>query len=208
MQRRETRRAARLLRKDPRLAQLIKRIGPFCPVVTHDPFLALVGSVLHQQVSMSAAAAIQRRLRALCDHRLTPARILRWSTSDLRGAGLSRQKAEYVRNIAEAFSTRQLTARKLRRMSDDEVVAAATAIKGVGRWTAEMLLIFCLERPDVWPMDDFGLRKAVQNLLGLAELPRPAAIRNLADPWRPYRTHATWYLWRSLDGPRPPAVTL
>jgi DNA-3-methyladenine glycosylase II len=196
-----------LRRADARLARLIERVGPFCPVVTRDPFLALVGSVIHQQVSMSAAAAIHRRLRGLCDQRLTPAGVLRLDPADLRGAGLSRQKAEYVHNVAAAFATRTLTAAKLRRMSDEEVIGAATAVKGVGRWTAEMLLIFCLERPNVWPVDDFGLRKAVRNFFGLTEIPAPAAIRDLADPWRPYRSYATWYLWRSLEGPRMPSVS-
>jgi DNA-3-methyladenine glycosylase II len=189
------------------MAHLVERVGPFCPVVVRDPFLALVGSIIHQQVSMSAAAAIRRRLCGLCDHRLTPAGVLRLSTADLRGAGLSRQKAEYVGNVAEAFATGTLTAARLRRMPDEEVIGATTAIKGVGRWTAEMLLIFCLERPDVWPVDDFGLRKAARNFFGLPEAPTPAALRDLGDPWRPYRSYATWYLWRSLEGPLVPAVS-
>jgi DNA-3-methyladenine glycosylase II len=209
----ETRRRTALLatrylrRADVRLARLIERIGPYCPVITSDPLVALVGSIIHQQVSMSAAAAIRRRLRKLCGGRLTAPRILRMSVEELRAVGLSRQKAAYVRNIAEAFVVHTLTAARLRRMSDDEVIAATTALKGVGRWTAEMLLIFCLERPDIWPVDDFGLRKAAQLFFGLSEMPTPAAIRHLADPWRPYRSYATWYLWRSLDGPIAPRIS-
>jgi len=191
---------------DERLARLIERIGPFSPAITPSPFVALVGSIIHQQVSMSAGRAIGRRFRSLCAGRLTPPRVLSCTADQLRAVGLSRQKAAYIRNIAEAFAARTLTAARLRRMSDDEVIEATTALKGVGRWTAEMLLIFCLERPDVWPVDDFGLRKAVQLFAGLAELPAPNAIRDLADPWRPYRTYATWYLWRSLDGPVLPAI--
>lgn len=155
---------------------------------------------------MSAAAAIQRRLRAACGGRVTPAALLCLDGEALRALGLSRQKAEYVRNVADAFSSRQLTAARLRRMTDEEVIAATTAIRGVGRWTAEMLLIFCLERPDVWPVDDFGLRTAVGRFLGLSETPPPSAIRDVADPWRPYRSYATWYLWRSLQGPVAPRI--
>ena len=145
----------------------------------------------------------------LCPRRrLTPAAIMALDHDTLRAAGLSRQKAAYVRNMAEAFASRELSAAKLRRMSDDEVVEATTRIKGVGRWTAEMLLIFCLERPDVWPVDDLGLRKAVRNFLAMTEMPRPAEIQAVADPWRPYRSYATWYLWRSLEGPLMPGVAL
>jgi DNA-3-methyladenine glycosylase II len=195
-----------LCRADARLARLIRRVGPYCPAITRDPFLALVGSVVHQQVSMSAAAAILTRLRHLCGGRLTPAAILRRDEDELRTAGLSRQKAAYLRNIADAFGSRTLTSAKLRRMSDEEVIRAATAIKGVGRWTAEMLLIFCLQRPDVWPVDDFGLRKALRDFLGWSEVPAPATVGEVGDRWRPYRSYATWYLWRSLEGPIPPRV--
>jgi DNA-3-methyladenine glycosylase II len=208
--RRAARAAARHLRRvDPRFGVLIDHIGPHALIVTRDPFLALAGSIIQQQVSMAAAAAIQRRVRALCPrNRLTPRSVMSLSLDELRAAGLSRQKSQYLHNIAEAFASRRLTPAKLRRMSDDDVIAATTLIKGVGRWTAEMLLIFCLERPDVWPVDDLGLRKAVGRFFDLPELPTPAAIRDVADPWRPYRSYATWYLWRSLEGPLMPGVAL
>jgi len=197
-----------LRRVSSRLGALIDRIGPHRPIITSNPFAALIGSIVHQQVSMSAGTAIYRRVVDRCARRrLTPPALLAVSEAELRGAGLSRQKAAYVRNIADAFVSRTLTPAKLRRMSDEDVVAATTQIKGVGRWTAEMLLIFCLERPDVWPVDDFGLKKAVRNFLGHAELPSTTAMNELAEPWRPYRSYATWYLWRSLEGPLLPAVT-
>ena len=202
--------ALRHLRQaDARLGRLIERIGPYRPVICRDPFVALISSVIQQQVSMPAAATIEKRVRALCPRgRLTSAALLALSEQELRGAGLSRQKAAYVRNVADAFASRTLTPARLRRMSDAEVVEATTRLKGIGRWTAEMLLIFCLERADVWPVDDLGLRKAVQNFLGLGEMPRPAAIEDVADGWRPYRSYATWYLWRSLEGPLMPGVAL
>jgi DNA-3-methyladenine glycosylase II len=197
-----------LARRDRRLAALIRRIGPYRPARTANPFLALVGSILHQQVSMSAAAAVYRRLKALCPRgRMTPAAVLTIGDDALRAAGLSRQKVQYVRGLAQAFASGELTATKLRRMSDDEVIEATTRLKGVGRWTAEMLLLFCLGRPDVWPSDDLGLRRAAQLFLQRDEPPTAAALRALGEPWRPYRSYATWYLWRSLDKPLQPAIT-
>lgn len=209
---RQRRRAAQAARRhlrqvDPRLRRLIDQIGPHRPQITPDPFRALLGSIIHQQVSMNAAAAIQRRVRDLCPRgRPTPTTLLALRENQLRGAGLSRQKVKYVRNVATEFAARRLTAAKLVAWSDEEVIAATMRIKGVGRWTAEMLLIFCLERPDVWPVDDFGLRKAVRGLLGLKDLPAAATLHELAEPWRPYRSYATWYLWRSLDGPLMPGI--
>ena len=198
-----------LTRANPRLGALIRRIGPHRPIITSDPFVALVGSILQQQISMSAAAAVQKRVRALCPRgRITPAAILELSEADLRGAGLSRQKTKYLRSLAEYYACGALSARKLRAMTDEEVIAVTTLVKGVGRWTAEMLLIFCLERPDVWPIDDLGLRKAVRDFLGLDDLPDAKTMQAAGEPCRPYRTYASWYLWRSLEGPFMPGVAL
>jgi DNA-3-methyladenine glycosylase II len=200
---------AHLRAADARLAATIARIGPYAPVYTPHPFTALVGSIVHQQVSMAAAKSMLRKLRALCPGpRITPAGLLRLSAADLRTAGISRQKAAYLHSLAEEFAARRLTPAKLRRMGDEEVIAAVTRVKGVGRWTAEMLLIFSLARPDVWPIDDLGLRKAARNLLGRSEIPSPAELNALAEPWRPYRSIATWYLWRSLENPVPPSIEL
>ncbi len=198
---RATSAALRHLRQaDARLGAIVDRVGPYRLDITPDPFIALIGSIVHQQVSMSAAATIYRRLRALCPrNRLSPPAVLKLDHEHLRSAGLSRQKAAYIHGLAETFTARTLTAAKLRRMSDDEVLVAAMQLKGVGRWTAEMLLIFCLDRPDVWPVDDLGLKKAVGRLLGVDGFPPVDAMHALAEPWRPYRTFATWYLWRSLD---------
>ena len=202
--------AARYLsRQDPRLAAIIKHIGPHRPIITPNPFVALVGAILQQQVSMSAAAAMHRRLKGLCPRgRITPPAILLLDGDELRGAGLSRQKARYVRDLAQAFASGTLSSRRLRRMSDEQVIDTTTQVKGVGRWTAEMLLIFCLERPDVWPIDDLGLRKAVRQFLQLDDMPDPPTLGQLAEPWRPYRSYATWYLWRSLEGPLMPGMAL
>ncbi len=212
IQRAATARAAvrHLTRANPRLGTLIKKIGPHRPIITPNPFVALVGSIIQQQISMGAAAAVQKRINALCPPRgrVTPAAILNLKDDALRGAGLSRQKTRYIRSLAEHFASGELNSRNLRKMADDEVIAATTRVKGVGRWTAEMLLIFCLERPDVWPIDDLGLRKAVRDFLELDDLPEVKTMQTVGEPWRPYRTYASWYLWRSLEGPFMPGVAL
>lgn len=191
----------------PELATLAAHIGPYEPKVTANPFVALLGSITHQQVSMAAGTTIFNRLLDLCPRRrLTPAAIQALDDPTLRTAGLSRQKVAYIRNIADEFASGRLTAAKLRRMPDEDVIAATTQIKGVGRWTAEMLLIFSLQRPDVWPVDDLGLRNAVQRHLRVTAPLKPAELTALAEPWRPYRTVATWYLWRSLENPVAPGI--
>lgn len=208
--RREARAAIRHLRAArPSLAEIIARVGAHRLVITPNPFVALIGSITQQQVSMTSAAALYRRLRDRCPgRRVTPSAVLALDEQTLRGIGFSRQKAAYARNTARAFVERQLVGARLRRMPDEEVIRETTRIKGVGRWTAEMLLIFCLERPDVWPIDDLGLRRAVQHYLALPELPDATTMNALAGPWRPYRTYASWYLWRSLEGPLMPGIAL
>ena len=121
--------------------------------------------------------------------------------AQLRAAGLSRQKIKAVRSVAEAFAARLVTNRALRAMDDDAVVAAVTQIHGIGEWTAHMLLMFSLGRPDVLPVGDYGVRKGAMRLYGLRELPKPRELVALAEPWRPYRSMASWYLWRAVDEP-------
>ena len=196
-----------LSRRDPRFARLVRGVGSYAPRLTASPFQALIGAIVHQQVSMAAAATIRARLRGACPRgRISPRAILALDEAALRGVGLSRQKAGYVRNVAERFASGELSKPKLQRMSDEEVIATTTSIKGVGRWTAEMLLIFCLARPDVWPADDLGLRNAVQRYFELAEPPSAKQVAPLGDAFAPYRTVATWYLWRSLENPVPPSI--
>ncbi len=201
--------ASALTMRDRKLGALIARIGQHRPIITSDPFTTLAGSIVSQQISMSAAAAVQRRVRELCPRKkLSPEAILRLTPAKLRAAGLSRQKVVYMHDLADHFVRGELSSRSLRRMSDEEVIEATTRVKGIGRWTAEMLLIFCLERPDIWPIDDLGIRKAVRNHLGLADFPPKEVMHATGEPWRPYRSYASWYLWRSLEGPLMPGVRL
>jgi DNA-3-methyladenine glycosylase II len=198
---------AALERRDRRLAKIIKTVGPYDPVLTRNAFVALAGSIVHQQVSMAAAKSVFTRLKALCPRkRLSPKAIHTLSLDELRSAGLSRQKAGYMHDLAEHFGSGKLSTAKLRKLDDEQVMTTVTEVKGIGRWTAEMLLIFCLERPDVWPVDDLGLQNAVKRLLDRDERPPLDEIRAIAEPWRPYRTYATWYLWRSLEGEFNPGI--
>ena len=190
----------RLLRRDPRLARVIRRVGACQLRPKGDPYRSLLRSVLHQQLAGAAARAIEARLRAPHGGRYpAPAVLAVAADAELRAAGLSRQKSATVRAVATAFAEGRLDARRLRRMSDDEVTRAVTEIRGIGEWTAHMLLISCFGSPDVLPVGDYGVRKGAQRLYGLPELPKRAQLEALAEPWRPYRSVAAWYLWRVMD---------
>jgi DNA-3-methyladenine glycosylase II len=187
-----------LVRRDAVLRQLIGHVGP-C-TLRHEPdgFAALARSIISQQISTKAAAAIHGRLLETLGRRgLRPAALLALADDQLRAAGLSGSKARSLRDLAEKVHSRAVPLRRLPEMSDDEVIECLLPVRGVGRWTAQMFLIFSLGRPDVLPVDDLGLRTGVQQVYGLAGLPDRAALTELAEPWRPYRSVATWYFWRS-----------
>jgi DNA-3-methyladenine glycosylase II len=194
-----------LARRDPALRVLMRAVGP-CGLRTRlDPYRGLLRSVLHQQLAGAAARAIDARFRAPHGGRYpAPARLLATPERALRAAGLSRQKAASLRAIAAAFAQGGLSNRRLRRLEDDAVVAAVTELRGVGEWTAHMLLMFSLGRLDVLPVGDYGVRKGAMALYGLARLPNRAELGALAEPWRPWRSVASWYLWRvePLEGAR------
>jgi DNA-3-methyladenine glycosylase II len=190
-----------LRRADPQLRELIGRVGPCGLRPRPHAFRCLVEAIVSQQISGKAAAAILARFRLLFPGRRfpKPAEVLVMPPDRLRGAGLSNQKALYVRDLAARFLDGTVRASRFARMADDEIVEQLIQVKGVGRWTAEMFLIFCLNRPDVLPVDDLGLRKAVQNAYRLPHLPDAETLHRLAEPWHPYCSIATWYLWRSLE---------
>jgi DNA-3-methyladenine glycosylase II len=189
-----------LSRRDPVLRPLVRKVGPCGLRWRGDPYRYLIRSVLYQQLAGAAASAIEGRFKAEFSGRIPgPERLLAASPECLRSVGLSRQKAAAVRCIAEAFLAGTLRARKLVHMEDEEVIAAVTRIRGVGEWTAHMLLMFSLGRPDVLPVGDYGVRKAARDLYGLESLPKPRELQAIAEPWRPYRSVACWYLWRYAD---------
>jgi DNA-3-methyladenine glycosylase II len=189
-----------LRRADPVLGAFIARSGACEIVLRPNPMHGLIRSILHQQLAGAAARAIESRFVAHFGGRYPSRRALRAASPEtLRELGLSRQKAETVRRIAEAFDTGQLSTRALRVADDEAVVADLTQVKGVGPWTAHMMLIFNLGRTDILPTGDFGVRKGAMRLFQLESMPKPAELEALAEPWRPYRSIATWYLWRAAD---------
>ncbi|RSK31723.1 DNA-3-methyladenine glycosylase family protein [Hymenobacter metallilatus] len=188
---------------DPVLAALIDRGRPIEPAAHEDLYLALLRAIVGQQISTKAAAAIWRKVQALFppDGYPEPAALLLLTDEDLRAAGISRQKAGYLRAIAEFAQRDQLDHAHLSQLSDDEFTRHLTQIKGVGRWTAQMLQMFPLNQPDVFPEGDLGIQNAMRRHYNLPETGRALLKRmtELAEPWRPYRTLASKYLWQSLD---------
>jgi DNA-3-methyladenine glycosylase II len=183
---------------DPRLAQLLKHVGPCTLQPGMEAFTSLVRSIIAQMISTKAARAIAARVEtALLPHGITPAAVATASEEALRGAGLSRSKVLALKDLAKRAVSGELPLDQLPALSDEEVIELLLPVRGIGRWTAEMFLIFSLGRLDVLPVDDLGLRAGVRDVYQLPELPGRAALRELAEPWRPYRTIATWYFWRS-----------
>ncbi len=204
---------AHLRRSDPVLARLIDDFGGPLPLESDsrgrpaDLYGALVRSITGQQLSVKAARSIWNRLVARYDGRTpTPQEILAEDPEQLRAAaGFSRAKVAYLRSLAEHVLAGELELDRMDELGDTEVVEELTAVKGIGEWTAHMFLMFTLQRPDVLPTGDLGVRNAVRDAYGLDAPPPPDALRALAEPWRPYRTRACLYLWRSLDN-EPTAV--
>jgi DNA-3-methyladenine glycosylase II len=189
-----------LRRVDPWLRQVIKRVGPCQLSPRPDRFGTLVNSIIAQQISSKAAAAINHRLHALGGQPHQPERLLALGEVDLRSVGLSAGKARYVLNLADAVSSGSVPLDAFDETWDDAAITASlTSIKGIGIWTAEMFLIFSLNRPDVLPASDLGVRAALQGRHSLSDLPRPKECHALAEPWRPYRTIASWYIWQNID---------
>jgi DNA-3-methyladenine glycosylase II len=187
-----------LARRDPVLKRLIAAVGPCTLRYESNRFLSLARSIISQQISTKAALAIRTRLEAMLGGEgLTPAGILARSDEALRGAGLSASKLKSLRDLAEHVHGGVIQLDEIHELPDEDVIAALVPIRGIGRWTAQMFLIFSLGRLDVLPVDDLGLRAGVQDQYGLPELPDKAVLAELAEPWRPYRSIATWYVWRS-----------
>lgn len=184
------------IREDPELGPLVEAHGELDVGTADDAFERLVVSIVNQQLSVESAAAIRERLFEAVE--VTPAGILAAEDSTLRDVGLSAGKADYVRNVAEAFRERDLTPAGLSDATDEEAIAALTEIRGVGTWTAKMYLIFVLGRADVFPVEDLGIRKAMAQLYGF-DVDDRAGMREYAERWRPYRSHAARYLWRAVD---------
>jgi DNA-3-methyladenine glycosylase II len=197
----------KFLRKDKRFAALIKehkleRLGRGMK-----PFQSLVRSIIYQQVSGAAAATILKRFEAIYGGKKfpMPEQVLATPLATLRAAGLSSQKASYIKDLAEKFVDGSLQHRRFKKMTNDEIIEHITQVKGIGVWTAHMFLIFTLERLDILPTGDLGVQKGFQILYKLKKLPTHAQMEKLAKPWREHASVASWYLWRVADGAKPVA---
>jgi DNA-3-methyladenine glycosylase II len=195
-------RAQRLLaRRDPVLRELMRAQGP-CGLAARqhaDPFKALIRAIVGQQLSAKAAATIFARFEALFDAFPDASQVLSVSDERLRAVGLSSQKLGYLRDLCSRIVQGELPLDVLDRMDDEAVIERLTQVKGIGRWTAEMFLIFRLQRPDVLPLGDLGILKAVQRAYKLRKTPSPDRLTRIGEAWRPYRSVACWYLWASLN---------
>jgi DNA-3-methyladenine glycosylase II len=195
-------RARRLLRRDPIMAALIREHGPcgLADALRVDHLSALVRAIIFQQLSTKAASTIHGRFIGLLpDGTITPAALADVTDEQFRSVGVSRQKALYLRDLAGKVNSREVTLEGLEDLDDESVIAALTTVKGIGRWTAEMFLMFRLHRPDVLPVGDLGIVAAVQKAYGLRKRPTPDRLQKLGAAWKPYRSIACWYLWRTLD---------
>jgi len=191
------------MKRDPILADIIKRHGA-CQLGSardrFDHFAMLVRAIVSQQLSTKAAHTIHTRLIALMpEGKATPAALAALAEAQLRAVGISRQKAAYLRDLAEKVASGDVPLENIDELEDEAIVTALTRIKGIGRWTAEMFLIFRLQRPDVLPVGDLGIVNAMQKAYRMRKKPTPERMRKIGEAWRPYRSIASWYLWRSLD---------
>ncbi len=188
-----------LRRVDPVLAKIIAEQGNCVLKPDRRYFQSLVEAILSQQLSVKAAATIFGRFRDLLAGQVLPAAILSLRDEHFRGVGISRQKMAALRDLSSKWQASLVNPRRFTRMSEEEIIAVLTQVKGIGRWTAEMFLIFSLCRLDVLPVDDLGFRNAVKKAYGLRKLPEAKRLFALAEKWKPYRAIATWYMWASLD---------
>ena len=190
-----------LKQADPVLGEIIERVGP-CTIQYADPdFETLTRSIVFQQLNGKAARAIFARFKGALGNgsRMTPREVLALTSEQMQGIGLSRRKAQYIRDLAEKTEGGLIEFSRLATVSDDEVIQHLTTVKGIGMWTAQMFLLFALRRPDVLATGDLGIRSAIRRVYRLRKLPPPARVEKLAAAWHPHCSVACWYLWRSGD---------
>ena len=193
-----TQAAEELSASDPLMAELVAQYPGVSLVSRGDPFCTLARSIVGQQISVKAAQSVWERFAAL-PNRMTPQQVLQLEPQAMRTAGLSVRKGEYLHDLARHFVAHDLQNARWQDMDDDAVIATLIAIRGIGRWTAEMFLIFHLMRPNVLPLDDVGLMKGISHNYFSGEPVSRHEMRELSQAWQPYCSVATWYLWRSLD---------
>jgi len=191
--------ATKYLKKDPKIAKIILQVGEYSVKITKNRYRSLVEAIVAQQLSGPVADSILKKFRKLYKSDFPkPTVVLQTSDKKLRTVGLSKMKIVYIKELSKKIESRNLNMRNFSSMEDEQIIEHLTNVKGIGRWTAEMFLIFSMGRLDVLPVGDLGLKKGIQLMFSLNELPTEEQIRRLAESWRPYRTIATWYIWKSL----------
>jgi DNA-3-methyladenine glycosylase II len=188
-----------LVKKDRVMRKLIPQFGDARLQSRGDPFVTLARSVVGQQISVAAAQTIWDRFAKLAKTKLTPGKVLKMKVDDMRACGLSARKIEYLVDLALHFDSGALHVAQWESMDDEAIISELVAIRGIGRWTAEMFLIFHLMRPDVLPLDDVGMLRGISENYFSGEPVSRSEAKEVAAAWAPYRSVATWYLWRSLD---------
>ncbi len=189
-----------LRKSDPVMREIIDRVGPCTLKLKRDRFALLAWSILSQQISTAAARTIRGRVEALvAPGKITPQSLLGLSVEELRSAGVSARKAEYLHDLASKAGDGTIRLQRIGRQSNEEIIAELTQVRGIGRWTVEMLLMFSLGRLDVFPLDDLSLRNAIAASYPVSQPPDKAELRELAARWSPYETIASWYCWRILE---------
>lgn len=189
-----------LRRRDPVLKQIISQVGPYGMTYHPPTFHALARAIVYQQLSGKAASTIFRRFESTCGVRkLNPKAVLAVSEEQMRAAGLSGQKAKYIRDLAEKTDNGEVRFGRHNKMEDQEIIAELTQVKGIGVWTVQMFLMFALKRPDVFPVLDLGVRNGMKNLYKIDPQAKYPEYEAIAENWRPYRSIASWYMWRSLE---------
>ena len=189
-----------LCKADSKIEKIIKIVCKYSIKIRNDPFQSLIESIIYQQLAGKAANAIYNRFLNYYDNKqLTPTRILNSPNDNLKKVGLSNRKIDYLKDLASHVYDGRINLEELPTMNDEEIINKLVNVKGIGRWTSEMFLIFSLGRQDILPVTDLGVRKAIQKVYSLSELPKPDTMMEIAEPWRPYRSIATWYLWKSLS---------
>jgi DNA-3-methyladenine glycosylase II len=189
-----------LTKVDPVMAKIIQRVGPCRFTVREPTFETLARSITFQQLNGKAAGTIFGLLHKAVGPRFTARALLKLTPEQLRACGLSKQKIASLQDLAGRVARREINFRKLIDLEDEEIIATLSQVRGVGVWTAQMFLIFALERPNVMPLADLGICTAVRKAYGFSELPKPQELSKVAEKWRPYCSVASWYLWRSLEG--------
>jgi DNA-3-methyladenine glycosylase II len=188
-----------LARRDPVMGAIMREHPRVYMMVRGEPFMTLARAICGQQISVKAAQSVWNRVCICLDQKITPEAVVAANRKNLRACGLSDRKTEYIADLAQHFVDGKIHARDWPRMSDEEIIAELTDVRGIGRWTAEMFLMFNLLRPDVFPLDDLGLQKGIRVAYFKGRKTSLKKMKALGETWRPWRSVATWYLWRSLD---------